>query len=44
MGREHHDATLPKEAHKIADVCSLCGPKFCSIKISREIRRDKGRG
>ncbi len=33
-----HDATLPKEAHKVAHFCSMCGPKFCSMKISHEIR------
>jgi phosphomethylpyrimidine synthase len=33
-----HDETLPKEAHKLARVCLMCGPKFCSIKISPEIR------
>src|SRR6202789_59361 len=36
--REYHDATLPKEAHKVAHFCSMCGPKFCSMKISHEIR------
>ncbi|RYG57774.1 MAG: phosphomethylpyrimidine synthase ThiC, partial [Alphaproteobacteria bacterium] len=34
------DATLPKEAHKTAHFCSMCGPKFCSMKISQDIRRD----
>ncbi|ADH90248.1 thiamine biosynthesis protein ThiC [Ancylobacter novellus DSM 506] len=33
-----HDETLPKEAHKLAHFCSMCGPKFCSMKISQEIR------
>ena len=36
--REYHDETLPKEAHKVAHFCSMCGPKFCSMKISQEIR------
>ncbi len=36
--REFHDETLPKEAHKVAHFCSMCGPKFCSMKISQEIR------
>ena len=36
--RKFHDATLPKEAHKTAHFCSMCGPKFCSMKISQEIR------
>ena len=36
--QEYHDETLPKEAHKVAHFCSMCGPKFCSMKISQEIR------
>ncbi len=36
--REYHDATLPKEAHKLAHFCSMCGPKFCSMKITQEVR------
>ena len=36
--REYHDETLPKEAHKTAHFCSMCGPKFCSMKISQDIR------
>ncbi len=36
--RAFHDQTLPKEAHKVAHFCSMCGPKFCSMKISREVR------
>ena len=36
--REFHDQTLPKEAHKVAHFCSMCGPKFCSMAISQEIR------
>jgi phosphomethylpyrimidine synthase len=36
--REFHDATLPKEAHKLAHFCSMCGPQFCSMKISQEVR------
>ncbi|MBS9475860.1 phosphomethylpyrimidine synthase ThiC [Ancylobacter sp. VKM B-3255] len=35
-----HDETLPKEAHKVAHFCSMCGPKFCSMKISQEISAD----
>jgi phosphomethylpyrimidine synthase len=33
-----HDETLPKEAHKVAHFCSMCGPKFCSMEITREVR------
>ncbi|MET4700039.1 phosphomethylpyrimidine synthase [Constrictibacter sp. MBR-5] len=33
-----HDETLPKDAHKVAHFCSMCGPKFCSMQISQEIR------
>jgi phosphomethylpyrimidine synthase len=38
--RQYHDETLPKEAHKTAHFCSMCGPKFCSMKISHDIRAD----
>ncbi|MFC5346090.1 phosphomethylpyrimidine synthase ThiC [Brevundimonas staleyi] len=41
--RKYHDETLPKEAHKTAHFCSMCGPKFCSMKISQDIR-DAARG
>ncbi|MDT0500822.1 MULTISPECIES: phosphomethylpyrimidine synthase ThiC [unclassified Halomonas] len=43
--REYHDETLPKDSAKVAHFCSMCGPKFCSMKISQEVRdyaRDKG--
>src|SRR4029077_17859515 len=40
--QKFHDATLPKEAHKTAHFCSMCGPKFCSMKISQEIRDAAG--
>ena len=33
-----HDETMPKEAHKLAHFCSMCGPQFCSMKISQEVR------
>jgi phosphomethylpyrimidine synthase len=36
--RDFHDQTLPKEGHKSAHFCSMCGPKFCSMKISQEVR------
>ncbi|MDR2878267.1 MAG: phosphomethylpyrimidine synthase ThiC [Chromatiales bacterium] len=45
--REYHDQTLPKEGHKVAHFCSMCGPQFCSMKITQEVRdyaRDKGIG
>jgi phosphomethylpyrimidine synthase len=35
-----HDQTLPKEAHKLAHFCSMCGPKFCSMRISHEVREE----
>ena len=38
--RSFHDETLPKEAHKVAHFCSMCGPKFCSMRISHEIRAE----
>ncbi len=36
--RDFHDQTLPKEAHKTAHFCSMCGPKFCSMKITQDVR------
>jgi phosphomethylpyrimidine synthase len=36
--RDFHDRTLPKEAHKVAHFCSMCGPKFCSMKITQDVR------
>ena len=36
--RKYHDATLPKEAHKLAHFCSMCGPQFCSMQITQEVR------
>jgi phosphomethylpyrimidine synthase len=36
--RQYHDQTLPKEAHKVAHFCSMCGPKFCSMKITQDVR------
>jgi len=41
--RKYHDETLPKDAHKVAHFCSMCGPKFCSMKISHDIRADAER-
>ncbi len=41
--RGFHDETLPKEAHKTAHFCSMCGPKFCSMKISHDIREEAER-
>ena len=38
--RDFHDATLPKQAHKVAHFCSMCGPKFCSMRISHDIRAE----
>ncbi|RMH93224.1 phosphomethylpyrimidine synthase ThiC [Lysobacter pythonis] len=35
---EYHDETLPKEAHKQAHFCSMCGPHFCSMKITQDVR------
>ncbi|HUO82614.1 MAG TPA: phosphomethylpyrimidine synthase ThiC [Gammaproteobacteria bacterium] len=45
--RAFHDETLPKEAHKLAHFCSMCGPHFCSMKITQEVReyaRERGIG
>ncbi len=44
---EFHDETLPKESHKVAHFCSMCGPHFCSMKITQDVRdyaREKGIG
>ncbi|NKL67638.1 phosphomethylpyrimidine synthase ThiC, partial [Rhizobium leguminosarum] len=41
--RSFHDETLPKEAHKVAHFCSMCGPKFCSMRISHDIRAEAQR-
>ena len=38
--KSFHDQILPKEAHKTAHFCSMCGPKFCSMKISHDIRSE----
>ena len=35
---EYHDQSLPAEGAKVAHFCSMCGPKFCSMKISQEIK------
>ena len=36
--RAYHDESLPQESGKVAHFCSMCGPKFCSMKISQEVR------
>jgi phosphomethylpyrimidine synthase len=36
--REYHDETMPREAHKVAHFCSMCGPNFCSMKITKDVR------
>ncbi|GKT11621.1 MAG: phosphomethylpyrimidine synthase [Thiomicrorhabdus sp.] len=36
--RSYHDETIPQESGKVAHFCSMCGPKFCSMKISQEVR------
>ena len=43
--REYHDETLPHDAHKVAHFCSMCGPHFCSMKITQDVREyAKSRG
>jgi phosphomethylpyrimidine synthase len=37
--REFHDATLPQEGAKTAHFCSMCGPQFCSMRITEDVRR-----
>ncbi len=41
--RSFHDETLPKDAHKVAHFCSMCGPKFCSMKITQDLRGEAER-
>ncbi len=36
--REYHDQTMPRQAHKVAHFCSMCGPNFCSMKITQDVR------
>ena len=42
--RSFHDETLPSDGAKLAHFCSMCGPKFCSMKISHEIKEEQKRG
>jgi phosphomethylpyrimidine synthase len=42
--REFHDETLPADGAKVAHFCSMCGPKFCSMKITQEIRESAAAG
>ncbi len=42
--RDFHDETLPKDASKVAHFCSMCGPKFCSMKITQEVREFAAQG
>lgn len=39
----YHDETMPREAHKSAHFCSMCGPKFCSMRISHDLRENAAR-
>ena len=41
--RKFHDQTLPKDAHKVAHFCSMCGPKFCSMQITQDLRKEAER-
>ncbi len=41
--RSFHDETLPKDAHKVAHFCSMCGPKFCSMQITQDLRVEAAR-
>ena len=42
--RDFHDQTLPKEAHKVAHFCSMCGPKFCAMQITQDVRDFAAKG
>jgi phosphomethylpyrimidine synthase len=41
--RAFHDETLPKDAHKVAHFCSMCGPRFCSMRITQDLREEAAR-
>jgi phosphomethylpyrimidine synthase len=36
--KSYHDETLPQEAAKVAHFCSMCGPQFCSMKVTQDVR------
>ncbi|WP_375574348.1 phosphomethylpyrimidine synthase ThiC [Paracidovorax oryzae] len=42
--QQYHDETLPKDSAKVAHFCSMCGPKFCSMKITQEVREFAAQG
>jgi phosphomethylpyrimidine synthase len=42
VAREYHDETLPQEGAKLAHFCSMCGPHFCSMKITQDVREYAG--
>ncbi len=42
--KDFHDQTLPKQAHKVAHFCSMCGPKFCAMKITQDVREYAKKG
>ena len=42
--RNFHDQTMPKEAHKVAHFCSMCGPKFCAMEITNQVREYAEKG
>ena len=42
--KDFHDRTLPKDAHKVAHFCSMCGPKFCSMEITQQVRDYAAKG
>jgi phosphomethylpyrimidine synthase len=41
--RKYHDETLPKDRHKGAHYCSMCGPSFCSMRISQDIEKNQSK-
>ena len=42
--RAYHDATLPAEGAKVAHFCSMCGPKFCSMELTQQVRDEAAKG
>ena len=42
--RAFHDETLPADGAKLAHFCSMCGPKFCSMELTQQVREEASRG
>jgi phosphomethylpyrimidine synthase len=42
--RAYHDETLPADGAKVAHFCSMCGPKFCSMELTQQVRAEAAKG